>query len=89
MIHPPQMNKSSLSLQPPHLLVRLIKGSYFAIIPSIESVVPEWHAGNIYDMDATLPQPLTLPTAPSTIAPTKYHLFVSGDYEVHTFYISF
>jgi hypothetical protein len=86
------MTKSSLSLQPPHLLVRLIKGSYFAITPSIESkksVVPEWHAGNIYDMDDTLPQPLTLPTAPSTTAPTKYHLFVSGDYEVHTFYISF
>ncbi|KAJ7074338.1 hypothetical protein C8F01DRAFT_1043491 [Mycena amicta] len=76
---------TSGSPNPPRLLVQLIQGSYFTILDSELSTVPEWHAGNIYAMDRTLPRAVDLPTAPSTTSPTTYLVFVSGDYEIRLF----
>jgi hypothetical protein len=45
-------------------------------------VTPEWYAGNIYNMERATPRLVHLPTRPSTNSPTKYDIFVSGDYEV-------
>ncbi|KAJ7090213.1 hypothetical protein B0H15DRAFT_779111 [Mycena belliarum] len=69
---------------PPRLLVQLIQGSYITIVPASHSQVlspPEWHAGNIYAMERTLPRAIDLPSPPSLTSPTTYHAFVSGDYE--------
>ncbi|KAF8184969.1 hypothetical protein K438DRAFT_1597701 [Mycena galopus ATCC 62051] len=71
---------------PPRLLVQLVQGAYIAIVPASESSsLPEWHAGNIYAMERTLPRAIELPTPPSTTSPTTYHVFVSGDYEIRLF----
>ncbi|KAJ6488662.1 hypothetical protein C8R47DRAFT_490907 [Mycena vitilis] len=75
-------------LPTPRLLVQLVQGSYIAIVPasgSDTSSPPEWHAGNIYDMQRTLPRAIELPTPPSATSPTTYHVFVSGDYEIRVF----
>ncbi|KAJ7702393.1 hypothetical protein B0H17DRAFT_923464 [Mycena rosella] len=84
---------TNITLYPPHnpdpaatprLLVQLIQGSYIAIVPASDSEVvspPEWHAGNIYAIERTLPRAIELPSPPSTTSPTTYHVFVSGDYE--------
>ncbi|KAK7023879.1 transmembrane protein [Favolaschia claudopus] len=86
-LHPPG---SGSNIPPPRLLVQLIQGSYITIVPgselaSSESFVPEWHAGNIYELDRTLPRAIELPSPPSTRSPTTYHVFVSGDYEIRLF----
>ncbi|KAJ7684731.1 hypothetical protein DFH06DRAFT_1277353 [Mycena polygramma] len=76
------------ALPAPRLLVQLIQGSYIAIVPasgSDTSSPPEWHAGNIYEMQRTLPRAIELPTPPSATSPTTYHVFVSGDYEIRLF----
>ncbi|KAJ7236724.1 hypothetical protein B0H12DRAFT_124090 [Mycena haematopus] len=73
---------------PPRLLVQLVQGSYISIIPasgSESSSPPEWHAGNIYALERTLPRAIELPTPPSPASPTTYHVFVSGDYEIRLF----
>ncbi|KAJ7470355.1 hypothetical protein FB451DRAFT_1038083 [Mycena latifolia] len=84
-LYPPRNPDSAV---PPRLLVQLIQGSYITIIPASgsESVLPpEWHAGNIYAMERTLPRAIELPSHPSTTSPTTYHVFVSGDYEIRLF----
>ncbi|KAJ7771786.1 hypothetical protein B0H16DRAFT_1772103, partial [Mycena metata] len=81
-IYPPSTVKGASP--PPRLLVQLIQGSYITIVPASEdsaSSPPQWHAGNIYGMERTLPRAVELPTPPSTTGPTTYHVFVSGDYE--------
>ena len=87
-LYPPQESPTSVS-KPPHLLVELKRGSFFAFVPSteggvtsLESLVAEWYPGNIYDMERAVPATVSLPTTPSTNSPTKYDIFVSGDYEV-------
>ena len=85
-VHPPSNPKNS---SPPQLLVDLKQASYFALRPQeqdISAFVPEWCAGNIYDLERPLPHVVDLPTPPSTKNPTKYDLFVSGDYEVSRFF---
>ncbi|KAJ3508201.1 hypothetical protein NLJ89_g5882 [Agrocybe chaxingu] len=86
--------RTTLTLQPPsdpiansiRLLFDLKQVSYFTIIPQDGSPAsPEWHAGNIYDMERALPELVELPTDPSLSNPTKYDLFVSGDYEIRLF----
>ncbi|PPQ74189.1 hypothetical protein CVT26_004486 [Gymnopilus dilepis] len=84
-VHPPSNSKNS---SPPQLLVDLKQASYFALRPQeqdISAFVPEWCAGNIYDLERPLPHVVDLPTPPSTKNPTKYDLFVSGDYEIRLF----
>ncbi|KAJ7756820.1 hypothetical protein DFH07DRAFT_473596 [Mycena maculata] len=84
-LHPPHNSDAS---PVPRLLVQLIQGSYIAIIPESDSPLsspPEWHAGNIYAMERTLPRAIQLPSPPSATGPTTYHVFVSGDYEIRLF----
>ncbi|KAJ7197231.1 hypothetical protein GGX14DRAFT_545520 [Mycena pura] len=81
-LYPPRGTDSSIA---PRLLVQLIQGSYIAILDSELSSPPEWHAGNVYATDRTLPRAIELPTPPSAISPTTYHIFVSGDYEIRLF----
>lgn len=62
----------------------LKRGSYFTLRPrrsDVSSFVPEWYAGNIYDMERALPHALTLSSPVSFTEPTEFDLFVSGDYE--------
>ncbi|KAJ6618285.1 hypothetical protein B0H10DRAFT_2164198 [Mycena sp. CBHHK59/15] len=84
-LYPPQESDAS---PPPRLLVQLIQGSYIAILSASGSEPrppAEWHAGNIYAMERTLPRAVELPSAPSTISPTTYDVYVSGDYEIRLF----
>ncbi|KAJ7285998.1 hypothetical protein C8J57DRAFT_1286459 [Mycena rebaudengoi] len=85
-LYPPEDAAAS---PPPRLLVELIQGSYIAILPALGSSephsAPEWNAGNIYDMQRTLPRAIELPSPASTIEPTTYEVFVSGDYEIRLF----
>ncbi|KAF9459360.1 hypothetical protein BDZ94DRAFT_1199681 [Collybia nuda] len=73
----------------PHLLVNLVQGSYITVIPagSVERAryLPEWHAGNIYNLERSLPRAINLPSPPSLIHPTTYNVIVSGDYEIRLF----
>lgn len=81
-VYPPT---SSLHTDPPNLLIDLIQGSYFTLKEKSQAsdFVPQWFAGNIYDLDHALPHSVPLPVAPSmTGEPTEYELFISGDYEV-------
>lgn len=85
---------STFSVQAPvpNLLFTLSQGSFFTVVPQPSaststpenqtSSVPEWYAGNIYDMQRGTPQTVTLPVPPSLDRPTVYDVFVSGDYEV-------
>lgn len=50
-------------------------------------MVPEWYAGNIYDMQRGTPQSVRLPVPPSRTEPTVYDVFVSGDYEVRALHL--
>ena len=83
ILHPPSLYADSA----PHLLISLKRGSFFAILPcndgsSAENFQPpEWHPGNIYDMERAIPASVGLPVPPSTTKPTAYYLFISGDYE--------
>ncbi|KAJ7093157.1 hypothetical protein C8R44DRAFT_399607 [Mycena epipterygia] len=84
-LYPPRHPDSSPA---PRLLVQLVQGSYITIVPASDAEPfspPEWHAGNIYAMERTLPRAIELPTPPSTTSPTTYHVFVSGDYEIRLF----
>lgn len=82
-VYPPTLPAEHL----PHLLVQLIQGSFFTIIPSSSNAsgaipVPEWHAGNIYGIKGVRPRAVNFPIPPSTTSPTVYEIFISGDYEV-------
>ncbi|KAF9001962.1 hypothetical protein BDQ17DRAFT_1281013 [Cyathus striatus] len=84
-IHPPELHNGTYKMHP-QLRVNIKQGSYFAVIPHDNiSFTPEWHAGNIYDMERALPRTVDLPTPPSTTSPTEYQFFVSGDYEIRLF----
>ena len=83
--------RSGLKQQPsdiPDLLVELKRGSFFTIVPAdverdkSHEFVPEWYSGNIYEVACAPPHLVRLPTVPSALSPTEYHLYVSGDYEV-------
>lgn len=79
---PPTESDSAI---PPRLLVDLKQGSYFSLRPQdvdLSSFVPEWCAGNIYDIPRAALHVVDFPITPSLDTPTKYDLFVSGDYEV-------
>lgn len=88
-IHPPETGYGSL---PPKLHIDLKQGSYFALVPRCdneherasesERFVPEWHAGNIYDLSRAHPSTVNLPGNLSIDKIIVYDLFVSGDYEV-------
>lgn len=86
-IYPPS-DPSSLQRSPKTVLVDLVQGSYFTIVPAACNGttswdgIPKWHSGNIYALAGSTPQAVTLPVSPSVTEPTSYHLFVSGDYEV-------
>ncbi|KAI5835596.1 hypothetical protein K523DRAFT_368134 [Schizophyllum commune Tattone D] len=61
------------------LLVNLIQGSYFTILPRGKSgLEPQWYAGNIYDLTASQPQNVP-------IEPGEYDVWVAGDYEIRLF----
>jgi hypothetical protein len=72
----------------PNFLIELKGGSFFTLVPAdVEwkqrrDFVPEWYSGNIYQVDCAPPHLVSLPTVPSAVSPTVYHLYVSGDYEV-------
>lgn len=79
------------AVDPPRLLVDLLQGSFFTIMPGgddahiASSVTPKWYMGNIYAMNRAPAQAVQLPLPPSTTVPTTYDLFVSGDYEIRLF----
>ena len=81
----PPSNPSAKEALAPRLLVNLIQGSFFTIVPAGvqgDNFTPEWHAGNIYALGRAPPNAVELPYPPSTDSPTSYEIFVSGDYEV-------
>ncbi|KAF7778870.1 hypothetical protein Agabi119p4_3215 [Agaricus bisporus var. burnettii] len=71
---------------PPRILVQLKQGSYFCILPIKPSgMVPEWYAGNIYDLERALPRMVDLPLPPDPTATSRYDIFISGEYEIRFF----
>ncbi|KAL7283154.1 hypothetical protein ACG7TL_002580 [Trametes sanguinea] len=90
-VYPPSSSSDSLAEVIPRLLVNLSQGSFFAIAPipsgdgDDSTVVPEWHAGNIYALERSPPNAVALPTKPSSTFPTTYTILVSGDYEIRLF----
>ncbi|KAJ7582507.1 hypothetical protein C8J56DRAFT_954942 [Mycena floridula] len=83
-VYPPGLITSKI---PPRLLIDLVQGSYFTIIPSSidKGTPPQWFAGNIYAMERALPRSIPLPHPPSFDTPTTYEIYVSGDYEIRLF----
>ncbi|KAF9475666.1 hypothetical protein BDN70DRAFT_996247 [Pholiota conissans] len=72
----------------PNVLVELKQASYFMFRPQEydrSTFTPRWFAGNIYNLVHALPHVVPLPVPPSTTQPTKYDIFVSGDYEIRLF----
>ncbi|EGN96142.1 hypothetical protein SERLA73DRAFT_124984 [Serpula lacrymans var. lacrymans S7.3] len=89
-VFPP--SRREVSLAPPRLRVELLQGSYFAIVPSAKDrdddspkIIPEWYSGNIYALERSPLQTVTLPFPPSTTSPTDYDVYISGDYEIRLF----
>ncbi|RDB21028.1 hypothetical protein Hypma_011398 [Hypsizygus marmoreus] len=84
-VYPPRFGSAPF----PGLLIQLIQGSFFSILPiepaHCEQHVAEWMSGNIYDMERALPRIVELPFAPSLDKPTAYNIFISGDYEIRLF----
>ncbi|GJJ12463.1 hypothetical protein Clacol_006705 [Clathrus columnatus] len=82
----PPLIESDVSQSLPWLSFSVQQASFFTLIPyhlpSGES--PEWHPGNIYAFPNT-PRQLIKPPRLSSSEPTRYHLFVSGDYEIRLF----
>lgn len=86
-VTPPSLSSQNQGAEPPRLLVELLEGSFFTILPShdargLAESIPKWYLGNIYALNPALPQTVPLPIAPSLREPTTYEIFVSGDYEV-------
>ncbi|KAJ8699615.1 hypothetical protein PTI98_002711 [Pleurotus ostreatus] len=73
----------------PRLLVQLLQGSFFTIIPSdltkSQGITPRWYHGNIYAMERALPQAVDLPVPPEASKQTQYTIFISGDFEIRLF----
>ncbi|KAK0502905.1 hypothetical protein EDD18DRAFT_1135549 [Armillaria luteobubalina] len=82
-VHPPIDPSGSTPV--PHLLVQLLQGSYFTILPKKGRREPRWYSGNIYAMERSLPQEVPLPVLPSNDSATHYDIFISGDYEIRLF----
>ncbi|KAH9857796.1 hypothetical protein C2E23DRAFT_719844 [Lenzites betulinus] len=90
-VYPPAQ-PNSRTKSPPRLRVNLVQGSFFTVVPTrtpasllSQEPVPEWHAGNIYDMGRSPSNLVTLPVSPSLSEPTSYDIIVSGDYEIRLF----
>ncbi|KAI0646781.1 hypothetical protein C8Q79DRAFT_907130 [Trametes meyenii] len=85
-VYPPS-HSTSPPANVPRLLVNLIQGSFFTVVPSSSQnpSVPEWHAGNIYALGQSPPNAVSLPVPPNTDSPTTYDIFMSGDYEIRLF----
>lgn len=87
-LHPSQVpSVESLDI-PLELQVHLRQASYFTLRPmnyKNSSFHPVWYAGNIYDLERTLPQIVPLSVTNSTPEPIQFDLFVSGDYEIRLF----
>lgn len=82
IVFPPSSSARCDSRTIPYLLVDLRQGSFFAILPTTgENHVPEWHAGNIYDVPGPSKSAVELPFL-SLDSPTTYDVFISADYEV-------
>ncbi|KAH7909149.1 hypothetical protein BJ138DRAFT_1090031 [Hygrophoropsis aurantiaca] len=87
-VFPPSISdsQSEVDNRAPRLCVELLQGSYFAIVPAeTKGFVPSWYSGNIYAMERSPLQSVDLPVAPAADKPTKYELYVSGDYEIRLF----
>ncbi|KAF8644122.1 hypothetical protein AX16_008651 [Volvariella volvacea WC 439] len=88
LVYPPDEYRGEA---PPHLLVQLIQGSFFSVMPSQrrESIIPQWYTGNIYDLPDVLPRAVPLPgnfaVLRQGLEPVKYDIFISGDYEIRLF----
>jgi hypothetical protein len=84
-IHPPSLLAEDAP-PVPQLLVDLVQGSFFTIVPfdTPSRSAPKWYAGNIYDIERALSQSILLHHVSST-SPTKYYLYVAGDYEIRLF----
>ena len=82
-VHPPSQSHAAQHPANPRLSVNLLRGSFFTVLPGAgaDVSVPEWHAGNIYELGSAVPNAVDLPSAPSLDRPTTYELVVSGDYE--------
>lgn len=82
-VHPPSQSHAAQQAANPRLSVNLLRGSFFTVLPGAgaDVSVPEWHAGNIYELGRSVPNAVELPSAPSLDRPTTYELVVSGDYE--------
>ena len=86
-IFPPTNFDPNGSPVPPRLHVNLVQGSFFTILPrSGGDRVPKWYSGNIYSMERSLERIIDFPSTPSSVSPTSYDVFVSGDYEVGVLY---
>ncbi|KAI0781232.1 hypothetical protein BD413DRAFT_600635 [Trametes elegans] len=90
IVHPPSHPGVESESPPPRLLVELIQGAFFTVLPVNTgeeqlAIAPEWHAGNIYALSRSQPNAVKLPTPPSAYEPTTYDIFVSGDYEIRLF----
>jgi hypothetical protein len=87
-INPPNSPSDVAALASPRLLVNLIQGSYFCLIPREEEGKPSeappvrWYSGNIYDLERSLPRAVDWPVLPALDRPTQYLMYVAGDYEV-------
>uniref|UniRef100_A0A8H8CMV3 Peptidase S9 prolyl oligopeptidase catalytic domain-containing protein n=1 Tax=Psilocybe cubensis TaxID=181762 RepID=A0A8H8CMV3_PSICU len=82
----PPTNSESATL--PRLLVDLKQGSFFSLRPQdvdLSAFIPKWFSGNIYDIPHASLHVVDLPSPPSLNVPTKYDLFISGDYEIRLF----
>ncbi|KAL4262942.1 Peptidase S9 prolyl oligopeptidase catalytic domain-containing protein [Pleurotus pulmonarius] len=73
----------------PRLLVQLLQGAFFTIVPSDlargQEITPRWYHGNVYAMERALPQAVDLPVRPDASKPTQYTIFISGDFEIRLF----
>lgn len=83
-LFPPTSTEASTFHVDPRILVDLKQGSYFALRPKecAAEYVHRWFAGNIYDLERSLPVCVELPASTPSSDRLEYELFVSGDYEV-------
>ncbi|KAF5373151.1 hypothetical protein D9758_001792 [Tetrapyrgos nigripes] len=91
IVYPPMATSQDASHIPdtPNLLVHLLQGSYFTVLPTDSdtrsTLSPRWYAGDIYGMERALSRVVELPVPPSPSSPTVYDIFVAGDYEIRLF----
>ncbi|KAI0057117.1 hypothetical protein BV25DRAFT_1974045 [Artomyces pyxidatus] len=88
-VYPPEHSNENSTITP-NLLVELKQGSFYTILPAEDTNAYsknafEWYSGNIYATEGSPPHIVRFPVPPSTKRPTKYLLYVSGDYEIRLF----